>query len=945
MKILRRIPIVVTAILLVVFVAGCSGMKLDSPTGLAVDETKSVPLLTWNEVPDATYYKLNISSQNGTNRTVTVAKAYYSLLNIDSGDYVFKVQALDAKGNYMASAWSDGLNYVMQPSSGLVYTLTNANTEYVVSGIGTARGNVVVGNEYRGKPVTAIADRAFYGKSALTGITISANVKSIGKYAFTGCSNLQTVTFEGSPTTIGDYAFQSCSALTSIELPDSITEIGKYTFRYCRHLTSVKLGLSTTTIGEEAFMQCTSLAAIEFPDSVTYIGPSAFGSCEALTNVEIGKNVTEIGKSAFVSASSLERITFGKSLRIIGEGAFEKCVKLTSIQIPSNVTTISDSAFYDCTSLAEVTLGDGKENGITSIGQYAFYNTKLYQNGINGVYYVGNWVFDTDASVVGGSGKGDLTVRDGTVGIADSAFRNRKSGFESLYLPDTVKYIGKSAFRGCSLLLRIDLGNGVKVIGESAFRDCVQLGGGTIILGDSLEKIEKYAFGGCEHFGDPTYLNGFNKNFTLPSTVREIGRDAFKDSGFWKKSKTLEVYVGKWLVGYKKSDSSATQQVAITGGTIGIADYAFYKRANFNTVTIPESLKYIGEAAFAECSGLNIVDINKFCELEEIPDYAFYKCESLVDIILPSTVTSIGRSAFYKSGLMIANIVRDVESIGDYAYYGCEKLKTVNFEAVGNKLKSIGNYAFGGASSLETIALPDGVTTLGNNVFTRCTSLKQVELGNSLTSMGSAVFASCTSLKEVALPSTLKQLPERTFYKCSALTTVKADGITRIDKYAFYRCSSLSEVTLPKDLTYIGDYAFYRCGLKQVYIYDELTEMGAHVFNGNSSLTIYLQSSEIPDGWSARWNSAFRPTLVGCEFASDDDGTYVVSFTKDSDTLLNFNLSVGSSAVYSDPVRQGYVFGGWQADDGETSVVYTTNQLTEVSDGTRLIAIWNKIDD
>lgn len=943
MKVLQRIPIVVTAILLVVFVAGCSGMTLDSPTGLAVDDSKSVPLLTWNEVPDATYYKLNISSKLGTNRTVTVAKAYYSLLNIDSGDYVFKVQALDAKGNYMPSAWSKGLDYTMQPSSGLVYTLTNANTEYVVTGIGTARGNVVIGDEYRGKPVTAIADRAFYGKSALTGITISANVKSIGKYAFTGCSNLQTVTFEGNPTTLGDYAFQSCSALTSIELPDSITEIGKYTFRYCRHLTSVRLGLATTAIGEEAFMQCTSLAAIEFPDSVTYIGPSAFGFCEALTDVEIGKNVTEIGKSAFLSASSLERITFGKSLQVIGVGAFEKCEKLTSVSIPDNVTTISDSAFYDCTSLNEVTLG----GGITSIGQYAFYNSKLYQTDIDGVYYVGNWAFDSVTTFEYNDAVGKtFVVREGTIGIADSAFRNRNAEkFNRVRLPDSVLYIGKSAFRNCAYIASIDLGNNVRIIGESAFRDCKQLGaGGTIKLGNSLERIDSYAFGNCERFGDPTYMNVYNRDFALPSTLKTVGTSAFKDSGFWKKSKTLEIYVDKWLVGYKKADNNDKQQVAVAEGTVGIANYAFYQKTNINNVTIPESLRYIGMAAFAECTGLQMVTIDKFCELTEIPDYAFYKCTSLFEVTLPPTVTRIGRSAFYKSGLMVANVSSDVESIGDYAYYGCESLVTVNFEYEDNKLKSIGNYAFGGASKLETITLPDGVTTLGNNVFARCTSLKQVGLGNSLTSMGSAVFASCTSLRQVTLPSTLKELPERTFYKCSSLASVEMDGVTSIGSYAFYRCSSLTDVNLPQGLTAIGDYAFYRCGLQNLYITDNVTELGAHAFNGNTDLTLYLQVSEIPQGWNARWNSAFRPTILGCNFATDDNGMYVVSFTKNVQTLLNFNSVEGSSARYSDPVRQGYSFGGWQATDGENTVVYQTNQLSTVPDDTELVAIWNKID-
>lgn len=157
MKLLRQIPILVTVILVVVFVAGCSGMTLPRPTGLSVDDSRSVPLLSWNEVADATYYKVSITTKGvdgkaDSERTATMAKAYYSLLNLDGGDYVFKVKAFDARGTYLASDWSDEFAYTMAPSSGLVYTLTNANTEYVVTGIGTARGDVVIGDEYRANP-------------------------------------------------------------------------------------------------------------------------------------------------------------------------------------------------------------------------------------------------------------------------------------------------------------------------------------------------------------------------------------------------------------------------------------------------------------------------------------------------------------------------------------------------------------------------------------------------------------------------------------------------------------------------------------------------------------------------------------------------------------------------------------------------------------------------
>ena len=45
-----------------------------------------------------------------------------------------------------------------------------------------------------GKPVTSIANSAFYGCTSLTNVTISKNVTNIGDAAFYNCTNLKNVT-------------------------------------------------------------------------------------------------------------------------------------------------------------------------------------------------------------------------------------------------------------------------------------------------------------------------------------------------------------------------------------------------------------------------------------------------------------------------------------------------------------------------------------------------------------------------------------------------------------------------------------------------------------------------------------------------------------------------------------------------------------------------------
>ncbi len=148
-------------------------------------------------------------------------------------------------------------------SLGLKYTLINEDKEYEVSGIGDCTDtDLIITNNYEGKPVTSIGGEAFNGHHWLTSVTIPDSVISI----------------EG-------YAFYYCSGLTSIDIPDSVISIGEAAvFAECSGLTSVTIGSGVISIGSGAFFHC-SLTSVTIPDSVTSIGERAFAACEGLKEV------------------------------------------------------------------------------------------------------------------------------------------------------------------------------------------------------------------------------------------------------------------------------------------------------------------------------------------------------------------------------------------------------------------------------------------------------------------------------------------------------------------------------------------------------------------------------------------------------------------------------------------------------------------------------------
>ena len=248
-------------------------------------------------------------------------------------------------------------------SESLLYKFDDSSNTFTVTGIGTyTDAHLVIPDTYKGYPVVAIGDYAFYNCSSLTSVTIPDSVTTIGDDAFRGCSELTSVTIGDSVTTIGKWAFVNCSALTSVTIPDSVT-----------------------TIGSSAFVNCSSLTSVTIPDSVTTIGSSAFYNCSSLTSVTIPDSVTTIGNKAFYYCSSLTSVTIPDSVITIGNSAFYGCSSLTSVTIPDSVTTICYEAFCNCSSLKAVYITDVAAWCNISFDSYyanpLYYARNLYLNG------------------------------------------------------------------------------------------------------------------------------------------------------------------------------------------------------------------------------------------------------------------------------------------------------------------------------------------------------------------------------------------------------------------------------------------------------------------------------------------------------------------------------------------------------------------------------------
>lgn len=906
----------------------CGTPKLSTPVGLYLDvETQT---LSWQKVKGAAAYSVEVDG-----KAITTKQNTYVLAGLSEGEYVIKIKAIAGNEEHQDSDEVEYL-FVRERESGLVYKMINNKTAYELVSVGSAGGDIVMESTYRGKPVVSIAKSAFRRCARMTSLVVGEHVTSIGESAFYACTELKSITLPKGLLSIGKNAFQNCEKLESITIPDSVSTLEEYTFSLCKGLKSVTLGKGITTIGQYAFADCLALAEITLNDALTSIGEYAFSGCTTLSSVQFGKELSTIAEYAFYRCGALKSVTFGDKLTVIGEGAFYEA-GLTTLKIPNSVTTISTLAFAECLALDNITLG----NGLQQIGRYAFYNTKAYTDA-DALLRIGNWAIACKEKITA------IPNVESLEGVADFCFQGQGLGIVKL---TRVKYVGENAFAGCASLNEVQFGSSLVQIGTNAFGSCKALD--RVRLAEGVKTIESYAFYQCELLE--------SSGIPLPESITKIGQDAFTGTKSYTLAPEEIVYFGKWLVGAK----SAVKNPLLKDGTVGIADNAF--RYNQKTgmevhgiVYIPDTVKYIGRGAFYKQANITLINLPK--SLKTIGDYAFYKCSNtyfgtgddivnLTRLEVPEGTEYIGRSAFYNCMLIIdTKIPGTVKTIGDYAFFGCyylggviemdgntpgETVLVQNKLELGEGIESIGAYAFYKCTVYGQFKLPNSVKSLGAYAFANCWGMTELEIGAGLTAIPANAFFKCASIEKLTIPANIKRIEQYAFRSCTALTKlVLPEGVEQIDTYAFYGCEGVRWLQLPGTLHTVGDYAFR--GMKKltaVMIPKELVNLGQHAFYGNEA-TFYMEAESVPGTWSERWNSSYRPTILGVTLS--EDHSYVVSFTKNTEKILNLSERV----ALTKPTRVGYTFLGWATSASASAAEYAADTVKNAPNGTVLYSLW-----
>ena len=364
-------------------------------------------------------------------------------------------------------------------------------------------------------------------------------------------------------------------------------------------------------------------------------------------------------------------------------------------------------------------------------------------------------------------------------------------------------------------------------------------------------------------------------------------------------------------------------EYSFAGSSILDDNYSDPLCRNIHSVTIPQSVTFIGREAFFKCDGLQSLTING--AIVSMSYKAFGNCTSLTTLKLGEHIKTIGGDAFS----------------------GCSALKNVT---IPENVTSIGSYAFA-FSGLESLTINGAIESMGNEAFFKCENLKTLKLGEHIKTIGDSAFKECSQLREVTIPDSVTSIYSCAFCECTSLTTLSlGKNIEAIYENAFNGCSNLSTITIPEKVTTIYYGTFEDCSiLKSITLPAGLTSFQDSLNGCPDDCAIYYNNYKTAADALLASNDALaeRNFLYLCKVTfnanggSLNDDADVPVYKTEKITKTEANDRDPINAPIHDPTRAGYTFTGWytEKNQSENDQPFNVNE-TAITEDITLYAGW-----
>ena len=630
--------------------------EIDLDDDMSSEEIKNVLVSSFETKTNITNYTILTPQQNKEliEKIAGAKKVYYMAL--------FNKDTLEYWSIYLKVATEDKYNSLGFTDENCFTISDNNITKYD----GTCGANVKIPDKIANQYVYYIADDVFYNYE-LESIQLPSKLVNIGNNAFYK-NNIKELVIPDLLKVIDNNAFND-NKISSLIIPYNVTRIGENAFSNNK-ISSLKMTDFKGEMGQSAFTN----NKLEEKDAFIYEREYDYNSNQYIVNntklnsyagantddVVIPNQITEIEGNAFKGVG-IKKVTLPYGIKRIGYYAFSEN-NLTSISIPDTIEMVEwgafiynkfkdDNSFIYCSDnhgninkselisyAYNVPIGESYLRldkleipaSVKKIWHSAFSSGQgLYVDDLiipYGVEEIGNEAF-TNVIV---KNKLSLPKSVYKIGINVFSFENNQNPYvyarnedgtedtsilmaytsygyqQTLTLPSNIKVIRENVFTGKSFSA-IELEDGVEEIGDNAFSYMYYLN--KVVTPSTLIKIGDNAFAGnnsltklvlndgVEEIGENAFFGHRLTEITIPSSVKKIGNNAFyKD--------------------YYSSDADKIQSITLNNGIEEIGENAFATLSSLNSISIPSSVRIIGNNAFGYVENVIIYGKSSFDDFE-----------------------------------------------------------------------------------------------------------------------------------------------------------------------------------------------------------------------------------------------------------------------------------------------------------------------------------------
>ena len=223
-------------------------------------------------------------------------------------------------------------------------------------------------------------------------------------------------------------------------------------------------------------------------------------------------------------------------------------------------------------------------------------------------------------------------------------------------------------------------------------------------------------------------------------------------------------------------------------------------------VTIPHSIKSMGDNAFYDCRNLTKTNfagtVADWCSITferysanpiSFSQNLYINGAELVHLEVPGTIDSISSLSFYKNtSLKSVKIAEGVKTIGQRAFANCEEIRYVSLPQSLNHIKEYALHA----TSITSLFIPKNVNKLDIGFLSKCQILDTL-----VVDQANRVYDSRQNCNAVVETATNKLISGNR-------TTIIPNNVTTIGKSAFAGRYWMPIISIPASVTCIEDAAF-----------------------------------------------------------------------------------------------------------------------------------------